>query len=139
MRKLAKIAAPALAAIAALGAVLPAQAATRHGDGYGYGSSHGSGHGYGYGRDRGDYRQIAYFRGQINDLTRMIERRDHRDRLSEREARALRGDLYNLRIALDRFSRNGLSRGEASQLQNHIANLRSRIARESRDHDRRPW
>lgn len=138
MRKLAKIAAPVLAAVAALGAVLPAQAATRHGDGYGYG--YGSSHGSAWGHGRDDYRstpgQVFYYRDQINDLSRMIDRRGG---ISNREERGLRSELRDLRFTFDRFAHNGLSRREVSELQDRIAQLRHRIYRESRDRDYRRW
>jgi len=140
MRKLAKIAAPALAAVAALGAIAPASAQDYSGR-YDRGGWHDDGRGYG---DRGDYDrydrysdrgQIQGFRAQIDNLQWMIQRRDERGLISSREAYGLRRDVQDLRQMLNRMSRDGLSRFEANMMQNRIRQLSNRMVRETRDRD----
>lgn len=139
MRKFAKIAAPALAAIAALSAVAPASAQSYQGNNHGgYDQRHD---------DRGDYRggwrgdqgQARSIRNQIDQLQNMVERRDGRDRISEREAAGLRRQVYNLRATFNSYNRNGLNRAEVRTLQDRIERVRSRLVHESRDRDGRRW
>lgn len=118
MTKLNKIAAPALLAALALGAASPAMAQ----------------HGYQHTPYRAD--QI---RAQINDLQRRIERNDVRDHISEREARALRGDVRNLQATFRAYNRNGLNRGELRTLNTRIDNIRTRLHIERSDRDNRRW
>lgn len=144
MRKLAKIAAPALAAIAALGAIVPTAAQAYPGQ-YERGSYDTRHEGRYDDRDdyrtgwRGDQGQARSIRNQIDQLQRMVERRDGRGRISEREAAGLRHQVWNLRQTFRAMNRDGLNRREARILQERIEFVRDRLNHESRDRDGRRW
>lgn len=121
MKKLNKIAAPALLAALALGAASPAMAQNRH-----------------YNDHRTPVR-ADQIRAQINWLQTRIDRRDNRDRISEREARALRNDVRNLQATFRAYNRNGLDRREMATLNGRIDNIRTRLHIESRDWNNRRW
>jgi predicted RNase H-like nuclease (RuvC/YqgF family) len=90
--------------------------------------------------DRRDYRgQAQAIRAQIDQLQQRIERNDGRDRISEREAAALRRDVYRLRLQFRDYNRNGLSQREAQVLQSRIHDIRQRLRYERRDRDGRRW
>lgn len=114
MRKLNKIAAPALLAALVLGAASPAMA------------------------QRTPYR-ADQIRNQISELERRVARSDRRDRISEREAAGLRRDVRDLRYQFQRYNRNGLDRVEMRTLNNRIDNIRMRLRIERRDWDNRRW
>jgi len=114
MRKLSKLLAPALLASLAVGAAVPASAAPT------------------------PYRSDA-IRNQIAELQRRVERNDRRDRISEREARGLRQDVYRLRDQFRAYNRNGLSRSEYRILTQRIDNIRMRLHIERRDWDNHRW
>lgn len=116
MRKLNKIAAPALLAALALGAGSPAMA--QHRDHQWNGNQ---------------------IRAQINELERRVERNDGRNRISPREAQGLRRDIRALRNQYQAFNRNGLDRGEIRTLNTRIDNIRTRLRIERRDWDNRRW
>ncbi|MXO75866.1 hypothetical protein GRI40_11630 [Altererythrobacter aerius] len=101
--------------------------------------------------DRNDYRGDRYddrydrrgqanaIRAQIDQLAQRVDRIDRRDRISEREAAALRRDVRNLRQQYYSYSRNGLSEREFHVLQNRIHQVRQRLNHERRDRDGRRW
>ena len=121
MKKLNKIAAPALLAALVLGAASPAMAQNRH-----------------YNDHRTPVR-ADQIRAQINWLQTRIDRRDNRDRISEREARALRQDVRGLQATFRAYNRNGLDRREMSVLNQRIDNIRTRMRIETRDWNNRRW
>ena len=134
MRKLSKITALALVAATAAGVAVPAQAQPypdhrydRHDDRYGRNDRNWQG---------GNARAIG---AQIAELQRRVERNDSRDRISEREAAALRRDVYRLRQQFRDFSRNGLNPREARVLQDRIQDVRQRLRIERNDWDNRRW
>ena len=115
MGKLTRIIAPALFATLALGAVTPAAA------------------------QRYTPNRSEAIRNQIAELQRRVERNDSRDRISEREARGLRRDVYRLREQFRLSNRNGLSRNEYMTLNRRIHSIRERLRIERRDWDNRRW
>ena len=150
MNKLTKTAASALIVLGTLSAALPAQA-------QGYPQSRGDSR-YDqrddsrYDRDdryenrddrrwddRRDYGRAQAIRSQIDELQRRVERTDNRDRISEREAAALRRAVWNLRQQFRDYNRNGLTQREAQILQNRIADIRQRLRYERQDRDGRRW
>lgn len=78
-------------------------------------------------------------RNQIDQLARAVERNDLRNRVSEREANALRRDVRNLREQFRRDNRNGLSRQEAARLESRINTIRVRLHAERIDRDGRRY
>lgn len=145
MRSLTKIVASALVAATALSAALPAQAQAypRHDDRYDHDRHDRDGRYDRYDRDsRYDDRYYRGARGiaaQIEELQRRVERNDGRDRISEREAAALRNAVYRLRQQYRDYARNGLSPRETQVLQARIVDLRQRLRYERRDNDGRRW
>jgi hypothetical protein len=153
MRNLTRIVASALVAATALSAALPAQAQgyPRHDDRDGRYDRGGYDQGYDrdgrYDRDRRDgsywndndarWGNVRGIRAQIDELQRRVERNDHRDRISEREAAGLRRAVYRLHLQYRDYSRNGLSPREAQILQARINDLRQRLRYERHDGDRR--
>ncbi|MFM6932353.1 MAG: hypothetical protein ACKOUT_08940 [Novosphingobium sp.] len=129
MFKFTKIAAPALIAALAIGAV-PAQA-QNYGQNYG---QHNPGRGYnnGYNNGNGIEREIA-------QLERQVNRGDNRDRISEREAAGLRRDVAQLRWTYRSYARDGLSSREVRTLQDKIQRIRARLQNERHDRDGRRY
>lgn len=121
MKKLNKIAAPALLAALVLGAASPAMAQNRHHN------------------DQRTPMRADQIRAQINWLQTRIDRRDNRNRISEREARALRNDVRQLQGTFRAYNRNGLDRREIGVLNNRIENIRMRMKVETRDWNNRRW
>lgn len=78
-------------------------------------------------------------RAQIQQIEYRVQRNDGRDRISEREANALRRSVYDLRRQYDYYARDGFSQREVQILQSRIQQLRQRIGYERRDDDRRRW
>lgn len=124
MRKLNKIVAPALLAIALAGAASPAMAQYR---------DHRGSH-----EQRGHW-NANQIRAQIAELDRRINRNDNRNRISEREAAGLRRDVRNLQSTFRAYNRNGLNNAELRTLNNRIDNIRTRLRIERRDWDNRRW
>jgi predicted RNase H-like nuclease (RuvC/YqgF family) len=131
MRKFSTLIASGLVAATALTA-LPAQAQPYGHDRYD--QRHDGHHDQYYGGG-----QAQAIRVQIDNLQQRVERVDRRDRISEREAAALRRDVYRLRQQYRDYSRNGLSRREVQVLQDRIQNVRQRLQYERRDNDGRRW
>lgn len=77
-------------------------------------------------------------RSQIEDLRAAVKRHDRRDRISEREATALRRDVADLRDQFRAWKGNGLSDREMTLLERRIADIRARLNYERRDGNRRP-
>ncbi|SFF84492.1 hypothetical protein SAMN05518801_102153 [Novosphingobium sp. CF614] len=132
----AKIIAPALAAVLALGAVAPAQAATpyerqhheqtdRHG-----GDHHQAGR---HTASRG-----AMIRSDINDLRRDIDRASARRMISQREAAGLRRDTAGIQHLYADYARGGLNGRELQSLQRKIDRVRGALHMERHDRDNRP-
>lgn len=124
MRKLIKIAAPVLVAAVALGGATTASAHP----GYGYG------HGSGYGRTPARAEAI---RDQLDELQARVNRADHRDRVSDREAFGLRREIAQTRQQLRDYNRDGLSDREFRILQSRIDRIRVSLHMERADWDRR--
>ena len=77
-------------------------------------------------------------RSQIEDLREAVRRNDRRDRISEREATALRRDVADLRDQFRAWKGDGLSDREMTLLERRIAQIRARLRYERRDGNRRP-
>jgi len=114
MRKVFKIVSPALVAAIALGAAAPAMAQPT------------------------PYRSDG-IRNQIEELAKRVNRSDNRDRISEREARALRSDVRRLQGQYRAFNRDGLQRNEVRTLQQRIDQIKVRLRYERKDRDGRRW
>jgi predicted RNase H-like nuclease (RuvC/YqgF family) len=125
MRSHTKVLISALVAGASLAAAVPAAAQgysqQRYDDRYDRGDRYDRDDRYDHNQYRGNANAIAR---QIQQLQYRVERTDSRDRISEREAAALR---------------NGLSQRETRILQDRIAQVRSRLQYERRDNDGRRW
>lgn len=130
MRKLTKFIAPAIIAASVLGGAASAQAQPYPQERYGH-------HDDGYGR--ATPARAETIRSQIDDLQRRVERNDNRDRISEREARGLRQDVWQLRQQFRSFNRDGLNDREFRILQNRIDNVRARLHIERNDRDGHRW
>jgi len=124
MRKLIKIAVPALVTVAALGAATTASA---HPD---------FDHGYGHG-PRATPGRAEAIRDQLDQLDRRIAHADHRDRVSDREAFGLRRDIAYTRQQLRDYNRDGLSDREFRSLQARIDHIRFNLHMERADWDGR--
>mgnify|MGYP000160823075 CR=1 FL=1 len=127
MRKLNTLIAPALVAALALGAASPTLAQGYPGRDY---PAHDQ-------RDRGNFDRgrVEQVRSQINQLQEAVNRNDYRNRISEREARALRNDVRDLRYQFRDFARDGLSNWEFRKLEARIDNIRFRLRGERQDHN----
>jgi hypothetical protein len=120
MKKLNKIAAPALLAALVLGAASPAMAQ--------------------YGPNQRTPYRADQIRAQINELQVRIDRNDNRrNRLSPREATALRNDVRNLQGTFRAYNRNGLDRREMATLNGRIDNIRTRLHIEANDWNNHRW
>lgn len=117
MRKLAKIAAPALAAIAALGAVAPASAQD-----WGRGGYHEDYRGDYRGGWRGDRGMARSLYNQIAELQRVADSRGGRD------SRFARSELWKVRSALDNYTRDGLNRTEVRAVQYQLDRIRNLLS-----------
>jgi hypothetical protein len=91
------------------------------------------------GYDRNDYGRAQAIRAQIDQLRYRVDRIDQRDRISEREAAALRRAVYDLRLQFRDLNRDGLSNREARFLQDRISRIRDRLRYERQDRDGRRW
>jgi hypothetical protein len=150
MKKFSKIVLAAITAAGTLGAVMPAQAqaypqgryedrSDRYEDRYEDRNDRDD-HRWDNRDDRRDYYGRAQaIRAQIDALQRRVDRTDYRDRISEREAAALRRAVWNLRMQFREYSRNGLTQREAQILQYRIADIRQRLHYERHDRDGRRW
>lgn len=128
MPKLTKFVAPALIAAAVLGGATSASAYP--GDHYG----RGYGQGYGF---RDTPARAEAIRDQLDQLQARVNRADHRDRLSDREAYALRRDIAYTRQQFRDYNRDGLSDREFRMLQARIDRIRLNLHMERADWDRR--
>ncbi|MBC2667997.1 hypothetical protein ACFOON_12325 [Novosphingobium piscinae] len=126
MRKLTQIAIATLLPAALLGTATSASA--HPGDGYGYGNDL---------RRESAYR-ADIIRDQLADLARRVDRNDNRDRISEREAAALRREIRDVRQQVRWFSRDGLDRREMRILQARVDRVGFALRAERRDWDGRP-
>jgi len=78
-------------------------------------------------------------RAQIQQIEYRVQRTDWRDRISEREAYALRRSVSDLRRQYDSFARGGFDRREVQILESRIQQLRQRLNYERRDDGNRRW
>lgn len=124
MRKLTRIVAPALVAVAMLGTAGAASAQPY--SGYGHERHYGGG-------------RVEAIRNQLNQLEQRVNRNDWRGRISDREAAGIRRELRDVREQFRMFSRNGLNVREFRVLQNRIDRLRDRLQFERHDRDGRRW
>ena len=124
MRKLTKIAAPVLAAIAVIGTSAAASAQPYPQRDWGHHQTPG---------------RAEAIRNQIAQLERRISRNDFRDRISEREAAALRREVRDIRTQFRAFNRDGLNNREMRILETRIDRVRARLRVERNDRDGRHW
>jgi hypothetical protein len=110
MNKLTKLIAPALAASLALGAAVPASAATFYNNG-------------------------ANVKVEIAQLDRQIDIAKARHQLSWQESASLEKQVDRLQNLYRAYSRNGLTRAEVRVLDNQIDNVKQDLARQSHDRD----
>ena len=75
-------------------------------------------------------------RDDINRLDADIDRADHNDTISEREAADLRARVRGLRSEFHRFNSNGLTVAEVNTLEGRANYIRSRLRMERFDWDR---
>ncbi len=132
MFKSSKIAAIALMATMSTGIASTAHAA--QGQPYAHSGEHAAGNAM-----RHTPMRAEAIRNQIDQLARAVERNDMRDRVSEREANALRRDVRNLREQFRRDNRNGLTRQETARLESRINAIRARLHAERNDRDGRRY
>jgi len=125
MRKLTRIVAPALVAVAMLGTAGAASAQPYPG--------------YGHERFAGGGPRIDAIRSQLNQLDQRVNRNDWRGRISDREAQGIRRELRETRDQFRMFSRDGLNNREFRVLQNRIDRLNVRLKVERNDRDGRRW
>ena len=125
MRKLTRIVAPALVAVAVLGTAGAASAQPYPG--------------YGHERFAGGGPRVDAIRSQLNQLEQRVNRNDWRGRISDREAMGIRRELRETRDQFRYFSRDGLNDREFRVLQNRIDHLRDRLRFERHDRDARRW
>jgi hypothetical protein len=78
-------------------------------------------------------------RQQIWNLDRQIDRAAQRGTLSRREAMGLRRDVANLRNQYQIYNRNGLNFQEVRILQQRVNNVRTRLRLERADWDREDY
>lgn len=127
MKKITALAASALMAASALGAVaIPAtanaQVTIRFGA-PGYWTPERSG----------------AIRNQIWDLDRAVDRAARNRTITPREARSLRRDVANLRNQFQIYNRNGLTFQEVRVLQGRVNSVRARLRMERLDWDREDY
>ncbi len=93
---------------------------------------YGQGYGNGYGQN--NYGLVRAYQVRVDRLQRAIERMDSRDRISEREARALRQEARYLRERVRQVSYDGrVGNRERRELDVRIARLEQRLSYERRD------
>lgn len=114
--------------IAAAGLSAFAAAAPAAAQGY-YGQPQGYGYGYNYNQQG----LIRSYLIRADQLRRQIDRLDNRDRISEREARRLRGAAIDLQYRTRSYARNGLSGRERYELDRRFASLQRALYRDVRD------
>ena len=128
MSKLTKIVAATLVVAATLGSI-------------GAASAH-PGYGYGHERDNRNFRdkvdRADAVRDQLAQLERRVDRNDPRDRLSPREAGALKSEIRDIREQFRVYHHNGIDAREMSQIQAHIDRLRMRLHMDSNDWNGHP-
>jgi hypothetical protein len=90
---------------------------------------------YGYGHNA-NYGQARSLVARVDQIRRQIEVLDSRDRITEREARRLRGQAIELRNRVRQASFNGLSYRERQNIVTRIANLEQRVRRDVYDGNR---
>ena len=112
MNRLNKLIAPALAVALTLGAAVPASAAT-------------------WAHDAGN------LRSEIAELSRQIDRAEHRHLLSSREANQLDRKVENLKDLHARYARNGFTRAELRVLDQRVDTVQRQINRQISDRDGR--
>jgi hypothetical protein len=78
-------------------------------------------------------------RQQIWQLDRQVDRATQNRTLSRREAMSLRRDVANLRGQYQMFNRNGLNFQEVRILQGRVNNVRTRLRLERADWDREDY
>lgn len=122
----------AAAGLAAVAAAAPAAAQGY----YGYPQTQPYGYGYNYGDQQGLVRSYIV---RADQLRQRIERLDGRDRISEREARALRGAAIELQRRTRDYARNGLSGRERYDLDQRLARLQAAVHYERSDGNNRRW
>ena len=84
---------------------------------------YGYGQGYGY----SNFGQVRALQVRINNVERLINRLDRRDRIGDREADRLRREANRIEQRLRRASRNGLNAYEVSNLHRRVAILEQRV------------
>jgi hypothetical protein len=92
-----------------------------YGQPYGYGSPYGNAYGY------NNYGQVRSLQARINNVERMINRLDRRDRIRDRSADRLRNEANRIERRLRSAGRNGLNPYEARDLQIRISRLEQQV------------
>jgi len=115
----------AAAALTALGISAPAAAQWAQQPGYGYGYGH-----------QNNYGQVRALDARTVRLQREIDRLDHRNVLSNREARQLRNTAQDIRNDLRRAARDGVNYREFARFERRLSDLQFGIQREARDGNR---
>lgn len=90
--------------------------------------------GYAYGYN--NYGQARRLQVRVDQLQREIRRLDHRNILSNREARRLMDESRGIEYRLRQSAYNGLNYREARDIEYRVARLENRIFREARDGNR---
>jgi len=88
-----------------------------------------------YGYNQGNVVQSYLIRA--DRLRQMVERRDNRNRISEREARGLRSAAIDLQRRTREYARNGLTSRERYTLDQRFARLEQAIGRQTYDRNNR--
>nr|WP_294170406.1 hypothetical protein [uncultured Sphingomonas sp.] len=105
---------------------------------YGYGQpNYGYGYQQPYGYGHNQQGLVRSYMARVDQLLYRIDRLDGRDRISEREARALRNEALNLRQRIARSGYNGLNGRERQNIEYRLAYLQDRVRHERRDRDGR--
>lgn len=110
-------------------------------------AQYGSGHGYDQrGDHRGGWNRGGPSRQAINELLRDLNRAEQgiqrsvqRRIISQREAFGLRREANQIRMQLNRASRNGISGREFGSLRAQVNRLEQRLRSERRDRDGRRY
>ena len=77
-------------------------------------------------------------KGDLNDLSKAIDKADKAGSISKREAADLHSRVDDTRDELKRFNSNGLTQAEVAQLEGRINYIRRRLGLEQLDYNSHP-
>ncbi len=97
------------------------------------------GYGYGYGYGQQNYGQVRVLQVRVQQLRQMIHQLDHRNRLSNREARRFDRHAADLQHRIHSAAHRGINRRERFEIERRIEGLRQAIRYEARDGNRWGW